>query len=149
MIYVDEMDLVEFGKLCGVVGTLKPGEEKRLADMLKRIGCTCVVFCYRGEQDDSLVSFMQTYAIENIATRFVYINNEQETHRLSLTIQKKIDGIYAWVDMVLRSTWKVAELPICVAVHSDAMVCLAGEDGDSILAKILPLRCNRLYKLRQ
>lgn len=149
MIYINEMELFEFGQLCGVVGTLKPGAEKRLADALQRIGCTCVLFCYRGEQDDRLVSFMRTYAEGNIAMRFVYINNEQETSKLPLSMQKKIESIYVWVDMVLRSTWSVVDLPICVAVHSDAMICLAGDDGESILTKILPLRCSRVHKLLQ
>lgn len=149
MIYVNEMELFELGQLCGVVGKLTPGAEKRLAAVLNRIGCTCVLFCYRGEQDDLLVRFLQAYAKEKVTMRWVFINNEQGARKLPLSAQKTIDCIYSWVDMVLCSTWTIVDLPVCVAVHSDATICIAGEDGASILEKIRALRGNRVYKLRQ
>lgn len=146
MVFVNEMELLELGQLCGIVGVLTTDVEKKLTDILNRSGCACILFCYRGKQDDQLVRFLQAYAAQKRSMRWVFINNEQCARRLSLSAQKMIDSIYSWVDMVLCSGWMLVDLPVLVAIHSDELVCLA-EDSEVVMQKIRALRCRNVYKL--
>ena len=77
MVYIQEIDLFDMGILYGVIGEMRPSQERKLFSVLDHSRCTCLLCCFRGLQDKTLIEALARYARNNRQIRLVVILNEK------------------------------------------------------------------------
>lgn len=147
MIYIQEIDLLNLGILYGIIGDICPSKEQELFSLLDHSNCSCVLFCFRILEDRHLADALVRYVRSRKQIRLVLIHNEIEAQQAPLSVQKALDDLYPQVDMILLSTWPIEDLPLCVAIHSDATILLDSHRETDLAARISIEGYSRVIKL--
>lgn len=143
MVIIQEMDLFDLGEVCGVVGTLELSTKSQLVQALDDSHCNCILFCYRGLQDDDMIRAIFEYVQTNSHFQLVLVCNEEEMKNHMLKVQAALDKIIGRVDMVLPSTWPIEDLPIFIGIHSDVTIWANALQEKRALSKVKRMCCCR------
>lgn len=146
MVQIQEIDLFDLGVICGVVGSIPSETENSLPRIIDEYQCDCILFCYRGRQDDALIKAIFHQRQSKKRLRLILVLNESELITADLHAQIMTDRIIAQVDMVLHSTWPTEDLPVFVGVHSSYVVVFNAETERTIWQKIKSLSCENIIK---
>lgn len=146
VVQIQEIDLFNLGVICGVVGSMPSETENCLPRIFDEHRCDCILFCYRGRQDDELIKAILRQRQRKKRLRLILVLNESELIMADLHTQIMTDRIIAQVDMLLHSTWPTEDLPVFVGVHSSCVVIFNAEAERAIWQKIQSLSCENIIK---
>lgn len=144
MVVIQETMMFSLGVICGVFGPIEHEDQDKLHRLLDRAQCNCILFCYRGVQDDELVRVLFQYVQCHKDIRLIYVLNDKYSRKMGLDGQVASDKIISQVDMLLYSSWPLMDLPIYIAIYSNVTVVADPSAEKSIMPMLNSLHCNIL-----
>lgn len=137
---VSELDLINFGLTCGVIGEIEDNTKTRFVEMMKTERIWGVMFCFRGEVDIAVAECVLQIVCEHACFRSVMIYNPSFINYKSLAEQLYLERLLERVDLVVDLNWSIRELEIAVAIYCDRLV-IAESWKEDLMGVLVEIDC--------
>lgn len=137
---VSELDLLDLGLICGVIGEIEDDTKTRFVGMMKTERIWGIMFCFRGEIDIAVAESVLQIVCEHACFRSVMIYNPSIERYKSLAERIYLERLLERVDVAVDLNWSIRELQIAVAIYCDRLV-IAESWKDDLVEDLVEIDC--------